>query len=359
MNSQAPAPSWIDLAQHRIQDLSTIPYDGGTQTPRRLQLLNTGYLEGLDLVQDVSFQYSVAPTGTDTQGAVDMGLNRLTLVGNSLVPFYDCDGVMTQVITAIQRRYDGGAISFPPLPTTFIAQGSVGTGAHTNVWNATIPLAINLANMPFPIGLYQTALNNLQINVIARFLPVVGTANVAQSGMYTGGTLSTSGGQLSVKQNYFDPIYVPSAQPPLGLVHQWSETQVPVAGAGEVTIQFAPPNYYTRVIFSVIQQNGAIGDVMATTGPGIQWGYGPQLFPVNETHDECQARMYRQYGFDLTPFGIYTIDLIQSTHTQRDWFDSNNMTNLRANLFLGGSSWPGMVNVAIEQFIPISATGVS
>jgi hypothetical protein len=352
--------TWLGLAKRRDQTLGRIAYDNGQNVPRRLELRNSGYLEQLRLWVETTSTYTTAgPTGVDAMGQFAGPVNRFTVVANSVGLIYDCSGFMTAIISGINAQYNYGTGSVTPTPP-YAFNASPGTSATTNRWAYEIPVALNLANKPWPIGLFQTAINSQEVSLEVRWNPIAGTAGNPGSCVYTGnaGNLSAANqsGFVEVQQVYFDPIADPEAQPNLAFVHTWREFQVPISADGDLEIRLPPSNLYLRVILALV--TGASGALALdnTSLTRLRLMYGSNLAPYDESIHALRLRMTRHYGFSL-PNGVYIYDFLEETHTERDIINSAGTTDLRVVLTTQGATYTGgaHVRVAVEQLVPLAA----
>jgi len=344
--------------------------DSGQNVPRPFDIPQVGYAESFDLATLMSFTYSVAPTGTDAFGPLTGQMARITVFVNSIGNLADLSGFSAAFVSAIEYAYRYGSSTLEGAPSSYLAFGAVGTTAKTNVTHHRIPLGLYLLNFPYPIGLFQTALQNLSVRLIVRWLPLVATAGTPGSGAYLGGTVSAGQqGQVSINETYFDPITAPSAQPYLGFIHRWSEFQTSLNKAGDTDILLPGQNYYTRVIYQIV--SGAAG-ALALDGTHLtrlRLMYGANLAPFDEdeTSFEASKRMQRQYpglyqamvtGWGgNTYLGVYWHDWIADSHDNRDWINAAATTNLRSRLTLSASgnyTGGGYINTVTEEVAPLA-----
>ena len=346
--------SWLGQARKRNQRLGAIPYDQGTNTPRRLDLRNSGYVDRLRMWQNFTGTYSVAPTGTDAFAALGGALGRITVMANSVGLLFDCTGNATKVITAIdghQRTDRSGNFTDP----NDVFTTSPGTSAFADLFNFDVPISVNLVNKPWPLGFFQTALNSQETSIEARFLPGVATAGTPGSGVYLGGTPPAAfGGNLDIDQLYFDPIADPQSQPSLAFVHQWREYQAPLTADGDTEFRLNPSNYYMRVLIAVVTGGAGALAPDNTHVTRLRLMYGANLAPYDEVFNQLMDRAYQSYGFNL-PTGWYVEDFFNDTSTEQDWINSAATTDLRLNLTMSGATYSGgaYVKIAVEQLIPL------
>lgn len=367
--------TWLGQARKRNQILGSIANDGGLNVPVRLDLRNSGYLESLYLTQAYNFQYGTAGPGSADAFAQPGGqLNRVTLQSNSVGLLYDTSGEMAKVISALDDVQRLGSGVLDPKPNVFTA--SPGTTATTNVWAARIPIAVYFDNKPWPIGLYQMALNALEVSLEVRFRPLNATANTPGSGLYvpaTNSTIATAlAGNLYIQQVYFDPIADPQSQPTLAFIHQWREFQVPITADGDLDIRLPPSNLYMRVVYWPVLA-GALTTYQILQK--LQLRYGANFAPFEErmvsdftntlTNNslglQVQQRMNRVNDSILggSTAGIYNglmwHDFFSETDDERDFINSAATTDLRATISTSGGTYtnPSYVKVATEQLIPL------
>jgi hypothetical protein len=373
--------TWIGQARKRNQILGAINYDGGLNVPQRLDLRNSGYLERLWLAQAYSFQYGTAgPGSADAFGQMGGTLNRITLQSNSVGLLYDTSGEMNKVIAAVDDFQRTGSGEFEPAPNTFSA--SPATSAKTNVWASQVPIAVYFKNKPWPIGLYQMALNALEVSLELRFRPLNATASTPGSGVYVPASNSTIAAALAgavyIQQQYFDPIADPASQPTLAFVHQWREFQVPITADGDLDIRLPPSNLYMRMLYLPVLA-GALTTFQILQK--LQLRYGANFAPFEErgVSDSVngnsnvslglnlQNRMNRELGQMPTVAnaaigavagefnGLLVHDFFSPTSDERDFINSAATTDLRTTLTTSGGTYtsPSYVKVAVEQLIPL------
>lgn len=356
--------SWIGAAKRRNQRLGAIAYDGGLNTPRTLDLRNTGYLQKLILSQTISGQYATAgPTGTDPLGVIGGALSRITLQANSVGLLYDVPGWWAAVIGAVNSAYKNGSATYPNAVNQFTT--TPGTAAFTDSWYYDLPVSLDLNNKPWPIGFFQTALNSQETSLQVRWNPIGAAAGAPGSSIYTGNqgnvTAGATAGSLDLQQVYFDPIADQNSQPSLAFVHQWKEFRAQLTNDGETDIILPPANLYSRVGYLII--TGAANALApdSTHLTRLQMQYGANLAAYDETTvpngaNALALRMYEDYGF-VMPTGFYWHDFLADAHNERDWFNSAATTNLRGSLYMTGATYSGgaYVSVVTEQIIPLIA----
>jgi hypothetical protein len=374
--------TFIGQARKRNQILGSIPNDGGTNTPRRLDLRNSGYLHRLRLMQAYDFQFGVAnPTAANAFGQSGGQLARATLISNSVGMLYDLTGEMAKVVSAIDDAQRLGAGVLDPAPNVFTAAPAL--AATTNVWAADVPIAVHFNNKPWPIGLYQTALNALEVSLEVRLRPLVGAVAGGDpgAGIYQPGGTTTIvqaiRGDLQIQQIYFDPIADPASQPTLAFVHQWREFQIPITGDGDLDIRMPPSNLYMRMIYWLVLA-GAPNSAALTK---LQLRYGANFAPFEENAalqfantigataaargGQVTHRMNRTYAnmFGAATAGAYNgcfvHDFFTEADNEQDFINSAATTDLRATLTTLGGTYtnPSFVKVAVEQLIPLVVPG--
>lgn len=356
--------SWIGAAKHRNQRIGSIPYDGGLNTPRRLDLRNTGYLKALVLSAQLQSTYVTAgPTGTDALGIIGGPVSRYTLQANSVGLLFDCPAYWTQLISAINAAYSRGSVNYPAAINQFTTTPAL--VATTNNWYHEIPVSLDLNNKPWPIGFFQTALNSQETSLEIRFNPTSGVAGSPGSGVYTGNgtnlTAATNIGAVDINQEYFDPIADQNSQPSLAFIHQWKEFRSGWNADGDTDINLPSANLYSRV--GLLFVSGGAG-ALAPDGTHIQrlkTQYAANLAAWDETTFPTAAnaaafRMYKDYGF-VMPTGFYWEDWLADAHNERDWFNSAATTNLRLTATASGATYSGgaYISCCTEQIIPLTA----
>lgn len=397
VQQQAPAPTWVGQARRRDQTIGTIIGDtsglGFGGAPQPFDLPNVGYVDLIKVIAQQSFT-----TGATTQAAPDLrgiysgGISRLTIVVNSIGNLFDVDGDLAALISSIDSVYRNGSGRFLAPPTvshnttdsTFgvINQTLTASKAYTDQWSFHVPLGLQLANLPYPIGLFQTALQNLSVRAVVRFLPLgittAATGN-AFGGVYGNGATAAATAMSSVVQlneRYFDPIAAPSAQPYLGYIHRWTQFNVPINGSGDVTLNLPGQNQFLRLVFCVVAgtagalapQGNLYGGSNYLQRARLMYGANYAPFDFDESKGELTAHMRELYGplMDGTsavgvgpgwPAGYYAMDFITATHDNRDWINAAATTNLRLVLTMGTSGTYGSgsyVALAMEEVAPLT-----
>lgn len=362
--------TWTQQAKKREQTVGSILSDTGTLTPRTFVVPQVGYLDRLNLAEALTFQLGTAAAASaDGFAAAGGNLRRITLFVNSIGNLFDCSGFMTGIIDAIDNNYYyGNGAKVQATPAVFASAATAGTSVTTNKWFFHIPVGLYLQNAPWPIGLFQTALQNLSIRLNVLWQPTLGSSSSNSNhgqAMYipaaTTTVTSAQSGQLQVNETYFDPIADQASQPYLGFIHRWQEFQVPLTAGGDTQILLPGQNYYTRIIIAIV--SGA-ANALALDGTNLQrirLMYGANLAPFDEdeTKNEVSERMRRQYGltFETFPTGVYTLDFIHQTHDNRDWINAAGTTNLRLVVTMSNSgtyTGGGYILVATEEVAPLA-----
>lgn len=370
--------SWLGQARKRNQILGSIVNDKGTNTPRRLDLRNAGYLSRLRLYQAYNFQFGTAnPTAADAFAQPGGCLNRITLQSNSVGLLYDVSGEFAKVISAIDNAQHYGDAWLDPAPNTFTAAPAL--ASTYNVWAADVPIAVEMRNKPWPIGLYQMALNALEVSLEVRFRPLKATAGTPGSGLYVPGGTTTvvtdSNGDLYIQQIYFDPIADPQSQPTLAWIHQWREFQVPITADGDLDIRLPPSNLYMRILYWFISGGAGALAPDAAHFTKLQLRYGANFAPFEERADssfnanltnaslggQVISRMNQQYSnmFGQATAGVYngivTHDFFTDDDTEQDFINSAATTDLRSTVTTSGATYTGgaYLKLAVEQLIPL------
>lgn len=362
---QQQTANWLTEAQLRQQPVGSVPYDGGQGVVRNIYLPQAGYLSHLQLVSKLGVPSALpAVTGPDANAYAQGPLQEAKVFVNSEGTLFDLDGVMSAIVGAIDLYYNQGSADFWPSPPNQFTPNPI--SVFNDKWLHRIPLAIQLRNMATPIGLYNTALQNLTVTAQFRFLPILtASGNPPGSGIYisSGAQPTNYAGQTDINQEYFEPIPIAQAQPPLAYVHRWTQFTVPITVTnGYVDVPLVGRSQYLRMLYFVV--DGASSSTLAPN-PNIltqlQLVYGVQNFPYDETVDQVTSRMRRQYGplMRSLPPGLYTHDFLTLTHTARDWFDASQVTNLRARLTFSGAH-PGSgsyIVCATEEVISLRDAG--
>jgi hypothetical protein len=357
--------SWTGQAKLRRQTIGALPNKQGKGNPQTFDVPNIGYLSDIEISTILTSQLGVAAaSAADPFAQYSGGMDRVTLYVNSIGNLIDVSGEMLAVITAIDDNYRYGNSTVMGTPANFVSAATAGTNSTTNEWHHRIPLSLELRNLPWPIGLFQTALQNLSVRTQIRQLPLLATSGAPGTGLYvpagTTTVVSDEQGQNQLLEKYFDPIGDPASQPYLGFLHRWTQWQVPLTKSGDLQILLPGQNYYLRMVFWIV--SGASGALApdSTHLQRLRLMYGANLaaFDEDETKKEVSARMRRQYGsmFSSLPAGVYTLDIVHETHDNRDWINAAGTTNLRAVLTMdpaGTYTGGGYVNIAVEEVAPL------
>lgn len=351
--------SWLGEAKKRNQRIGSIANDTGLNVPKRLDLRNAGYLDRLKLYQAYTFQMGVAAAASDDFFAQYGGmLNRVSVISNSVGMLTDVSGEVAAMISALDMGLENGNAVVNPSPNSFATAATAALAATTNKWAVDVPFAINLRNKPWPVGLYQTALNSLEVALEVRFRTLRATAGTPGSGLYvpagTTTTVAALAGDLQVQQVYFDPISDPASQPSVAFIHQWREFQVPITADGDLEIRLAPSNLYMRALYWVLTGTAGTNLTGSDKVTGLKLAYGANFAPFDETEPQAVARMRRQYGNAAFPAGFYFHDFVKETGTERDFINSAATTDLRSIITTAGGTYVGAyVKTAVEQLIPL------
>lgn len=354
--------SFLKEAQRRIHQLPMIEYVD-TRSPESVNLRNSGYLEAVNLTVKSGGTYtSAGPTGVDAFLQYAGPIDRITLTANSVAVLFDCSGYMAAVINAINANYKYG-VPFDlsrGKPDTFTS--SPGTSAYENIWTYQLPVAIDFANLPYPLGLYQTALHSNEVQLNVRHTPIAATSGSPGSGLYVGngGNLGSVTGGTLPHQVFFDPIGPVEAQPPISVAHTWRQYRRYLTADGDNELQIPLGGWVTRIIYQVV--DGAAGALAPTDDivTRLRLTFASNITPYDETKEEAQARAYRHYGADL-PVGMFVHDFVEETHTERDIVDSRSVTDLRAIMTTSGGTYTGgaYVDIAIEELLPVGVGGMA
>jgi len=366
MVAQAPpaqgAITFLRAAKRRNHRLGNITY-ANDPSPRIVNLRNAGYLESLGMVVKTNGIYATAgPTSVDGFGQYSGPIDRITLLANSVGVLYDLSGYMSAVVSALNANYKW-ATPFSLTkgrPDSFTAAPA--TSAFSNVWTYEIPIAIDLADLPYPLGLYQLALNAQEVQLQLRHTPVaLTTANIG-GGVYVGNpaNFTLSSGLTEVHQRFFDPITQLEAQPPLAVAHTWRQFRYFLTGDGDNEIELPTGGWYTRIVYQVVM--GATTATLAGNSAAVtrlRLVYGSNVTPYDETREEAEARMWRSYGGQV-PLGMFVHDWLEDSHTERDFVNSRAVTDLRAIITTSGGAYAGgaYVDLAIEQLLPVDVNSL-
>ena len=356
-----------------------VAYDGGLNVPTRVKLANAGYLWRLRCSVQMNARMAVAANALDAFGQFCGPINRLTVRLNGTQDLFDCSGYMAAVIAAIDSQYNYGAGQVNPSPPgLLIAPATAGVAAFDGLWSIDLPMAVQLANQPAPLGLVQLALQNMEANLEVRWNPYVVQNQAGLAAPIPGSSVygtaaapsftTAPSGTLTCEQHYFDPVPAPEDQPPLGWIHRWREVQYPVTADGETEIRLPPSNVYLRAVFQYVQgaatalaPNGWVAAGASNlVSPGainrVQLRWGGALAGIDHAASQIQGQMARHYGGMTLPVGIYVVDLLEETHTDRDLINSAATTDLRITVTTSGGSYAGgaYIRAAFEELVPLS-----
>lgn len=357
----APTPTFLRAAKLREQPVASVNYvsEADAGTPHIQPLRNVGYLHRLNLVTTQAMTYATAgPTGTDGANTTVGPIGRLAVRANSVGTIFDVAGYFVPVISAIDTCYEnsnGGSVT--PQPYAFTA--SPGTTATTNKWGYRIPISIVLENWPSPLGLYQTAISGNETDLEVRYTAIAGAAGAAPgTALYLGnnGNLGAQSANVAIEQVYFDPIPQGKGQPIYAFMHKWTDQQYNLSADNDTDLPLNNANIYLRWILFVV--TGAAGALApdSTHVQRIRVQYGGNIAPFDWTVDQLRARMARQYGNITFPAGMYIIDLISETHTERDALNASASTDLRITITMSGATYTGgaYVRLASEYLAPFN-----
>lgn len=355
-----PPPSFLRAAKLREQPLSSITYvsEADAGTPHNRPLRNVGYVSRLDVVVTEAATYATAgPTGVDALNQYVGPIGRVAVRANSIGTIYDVAGYFAPLISAIDSDYNSGSAGLNPAPYTFTA--APGTAATTNKWAFSIPIALNLDTMPSPLGLYQTAISGNETDLEVRFTSIAGaTTATPGTALYLGNQANLGGQSVAVAANqvYFDPIPDGQGQPVYGFVHQWLDTQYPLTADGDTDLNLNNANIYCRFILVIV--TGAAGALApdSTHLTRLRITYGGGLTFLDWTADMIRLRMAKEFPNIAFPGGIYVIDLLSETHTQRDLLNASATTDLRLTVTMSGATYTGgaYVRLAYELLTPLT-----
>jgi hypothetical protein len=353
-SNKYPATTFLAEARQRFIDLGLIAYDGGSRSPNTKDTRATGYLSRIRAVCRLSGSVGVANTASaDAFGALAGPVDRVQLRTLTVSNIIDLSGEMAAVMTFLDNWYRQPGTSLNPAGAySFTATPAI--GAFAGEWTFDLPVSVELANYPSPLGLYQTAVAGQVATVAVNWRPVVATVGVPGSGIYVpgaSGTYTGVTGNARLQQEYFEPIQNPNGWPVGDYMHRWREFSVPVNGDNTYEIPLVQGNYYSRLIYLVVT-NGAVN---ATAVNRLQYEFGGNMIPMDETGDSALTRQARMWNGQI-PAGFYIHDFLTPNHTDRDFVNSAVVTAPRAAFTLSGASYGGAANyirTAVEEFIPL------
>ncbi|MGN6565119.1 MAG: hypothetical protein ACTHMU_20870 [Thermomicrobiales bacterium] len=355
MVAQAPTATWRRMAKRRSQPAVSNAW-ANVSNPNWLQLMQVGYLSKLRIYQTASGTYATAgPTSQDTLNQYCGPISWLTVKAQSVGTIFDVSGYMAAVISAVHNDYLYGnaSLTAPPYANT----AAPGTTAFADTYAFDIPIATHLDSVPYPVGLFQTALNDQVVNLGVTYTPIA-IANISPGGgLYVGNqaNLGTPAGTTYVQQDYFDPIAEPSAQPNLSLLHTWTEYSVPISADGDWTINLNPADILVRALILPITgaANALAPDASHVTR--MRFVYGGNITPFDEDYKTIQSRMARQWSNITIPTGLLAYDFLADTRDERDFQNLSAMTMPRILVTGSGATYSGgaYLKVALEKLVPL------
>lgn len=354
----APSNSFLGQAKLREQPLGRIVWADNGASPVTLDARNVGYLHRIICNVNESATYATAgPTSADGMNQYCGPVGRIAVRANSVGTLFDVTGFAAAIISAITNDYENGNALLNPAPYTFTA--APGTAATANKWVYEIPISCYLANYEAPLGLFQTAIQGQETVVEFRWTKIaLATASIG-NGLYVGNdvNLTVPAGYVDLQQAYFEPIdrQFAGALPNQSFVHQWTDTVYPVTADGDFDFRLPAANLYMRLILIYVQ--GATAATLALNSTVItrfRCTYGANVTPLDWTNDQLRYRMTKEYPGIVFPAGVFLIDLLTETHTERDWINSAASTELRLTLSFSGGSYAGgaYLRVVKEQLVP-------
>jgi hypothetical protein len=184
------------------------------------------------------------------------------------------------------------------------------------------------------------------------------TAGTPGSGIYVpggGATGPNPNGQTEIQMDFFDPIDEATAKPPLSFLHQWSEDFYSLGvGTGDNRLRLPQNDYYTRVVVWLFSGGAGALAPDAASLQRLQLSYGPKLVPYDFSANQLYYRMESMYNAQM-PAGVYVLDLLEETHTERDSIDASSTTDLELILTTSGMNVAGgaFAKVITERVIPL------
>lgn len=354
--------SFIAQARKREQPLTSVPYavDSG---PRPARIRNVGLLERVRLLVQNNVTYTTAgPTAVDQMNKYCGPIARLTLRVGSLGTIYDLSGYNAALVTAIDRFYRRGVTSLAHSPYVFTTTPAL--AATVNVFPLSIPLGINLETFDAPVGLVQTAVQGQDVILEIRHTPIAGnTTDDPGVSLYLGNPANLSpanyaASKTDIAYDYYDPIpeEYPNAQPNLSVLHTWTQQEIAVTGNGDFEIPLNPSNLYVRFVITIV--SGIAGALNITNDwlTKLKLQFGGSQAPYEIDARTLKQRMADDYGNVAWPGGVYILDLLQDSRTERDAFNAAASTNPRLVLSLAGGTFGSgsKVVIAYEQLVPMN-----
>lgn len=357
MVAQSAPATWRKMAKRRSQPAVSNAW-ANVSNPNLLPLMQVGYLSKLRVYQTANGTYATAgPTSQDTLNQYCGPLSWLTVKAQSVGTIYDVSGYMAAVISAVHNQYlyGNGSLTAPPYANT----ASPGTAAFADVYAFDIPIATHLDSVPYPVGLFQTALNDQVVTLAVTYTPIGIAAISPGGGLYVGNqaNLGSASGLTYVQQDYFDPIAEPAAQPNLSLLHTWTEYTVPISADGDWTITLNPSDILVRAL--ILPITGASGALApdASHVTRLRFVYGGNITPFDEDYNTVKERMSRQWSNMTIPTGLIAYDFIADTRDERDFQNLSAMTMPRILVTGSGATYSGgaYLKVCLEKLVPLQA----
>jgi hypothetical protein len=341
--NQYPPTSWMREARFRRAPLAPLPYDGGLRQVNNRDLRNTGYQERIRIVQRITATNSVAPTSLDFFAQFAGGIDRFILRTQGSGLLYDVSGEGLGLISFFDNLYrrDGGQSLQPPGSYTLSA--APGTAATSLVLTHDVPIALNVANYYSPVGLFQNAVLPTELSAQIYMRPLAALTGPPGSGVWVVAANVPTGvsGNFFMEQEYYETIPNPNGWPVGNKLVTWREITTPVSADGVVAINLQPNKKVTMLIHWLITGATAAaltGDSSHATNLALKFGGSNVIY--DETIDMVNSRQARIYNTAL-PAGVYVQDMSTETHTDRDWFDTSQVPNPRAELTVSGASYAG------------------
>lgn len=355
----SPENTFLAQGKKREQPLGRLAWANNSGSPLTLDVRNVGYLDRLALVTIMTGTYTTAgPTAVDGMGQYSGPISRIAVRSNSTGVLYDVTGFAMAIISAITNDYNNGSATFAPAPSTFTAAPAL--AAFTDKWAYEIPIGIYLANYEAPLGLYQTAIQGQETQIEIRWSSIAINTAAIGTGVYVGNSANLTVGPTAytdIQQIYYEPIdrKWANALPNQSFVHTWTDTYYPITADGDNEFRLPAANMYLRLILILV--TGATAATLAldsNTPTRFRVTYGANITPFDWTNDQLRYRMSKQYPNITFPAGVFIVDLLSETHTERDWLNSAASTELRLIITTASGSYAGgaYLRVVKEQLVP-------
>lgn len=357
--------AWGDpsVTRRRIQADSSINYSTGNTT---LSLQHVGMLKRLMFRLNAVIAYTKSGGGStqDAQGPWNTVTN-LTAVVNGIGTFLSCsmwhlylynlihyartagfDPASSDNTGILQTQTATNLFAFPSVPG---ASGNI-----TILGQLFFPMTVEIAGIK-EVGLWT--LQNDEVNLqITPTWNQTAFGSTALSGPYDiaggdSGTYTAASTSLDVVREFYAVPKSKSDYPITGWFHQLVAQRVAMT---TTQTEFALPK--GGIILRNICQLVSGGTSLMTNAnvSRLQWVYGSNEIPYDESATDVLIRQRSLYGHDL-PIGVYVHDFwTQGGQTFRDTYDTNEYQNLRVRVTTPSTpAASSYMDVITERLIPI------